>query len=107
MFDNPCQSRGYALLERMEDAVPGYLSFSVREGEVLCVFKSLAKAEEFYEQHQERIPGEGWRAARLETDELAEVAKNFDLVSVDPQTSPGATEYLLTTEDFLRSLNSC
>lgn len=94
------------MLERMEGSVPGYLSYGVREGEVLCVFQGTSEAEGFYEQYRERIPGEGWRAVEPETEELAEVAKNFDLISIAPKTSPGATEYLLAAEDFVRSLHS-
>lgn len=106
-FEQPrADDVGYAVLERMEGSVPGYLSYGIREGEVLCVFRSTAEAQEFYEHYGERIPGEGWRAVEPETEELVAVAKNFDLISVSPKTTPGATEYLLAAEDFARSLGS-
>ncbi|MDQ4105955.1 MAG: hypothetical protein M3157_02120 [Actinomycetota bacterium] len=95
---------GYVLLGRMEGEVPGYLSYGAEEGEVLCVFRGLAKAEEFYEFWKERIPGEGWGPVRLDIEGLAEVVENFDLVSVDPRPVPGTTEYLLPAGDFIRSL---
>ena len=41
---------------------------------------------------------------RLEIGELMKVLRNFDLVSVNPQPDPGATEYLYTVEDFFRGL---
>jgi hypothetical protein len=37
-------------------------------------------------------------------EELIGVAGNFDLVSVSPQPVPGATEYLLPVDDFVRTL---
>jgi hypothetical protein len=104
VFDYLREDEGYALLERMEGAVPGYLSYSVREGEVICLFESVLEAEHFYMRWWARIPGEGWGAVRLETGELVKVLRNFDLVSVNPQPEPGATEYLQAVEDFVRAL---
>ena len=94
----------YVLMERMEGSVPGYLSYSAREGEVVCVFESIVDAERFYVHWRARIPGEGWGAVRLETEELVKVLRNFDLVSVNPRPDPGSTEYLYTVEDFVRGL---
>jgi hypothetical protein len=79
------EHEGYVLLERMEGNVPGYLSYSAKEGEVVCVFKSVIEAEQFYMHWRARIPGEGWDAVRLETEELVKVLQNYDLVSVTPQ----------------------
>lgn len=105
MFDLPQDNEeGYVLLGRMEGDVPGYLSYSAEEGEVLCVFRGASKAEEFYDFWKERIPGDGWGAVRLDIEGLAGVVENFDLVSVDPQPVPGTTEYLLPAGDFARSL---
>ena len=95
------EREGYVLLERMEGNVPGYLSYSAKDGEVVCVFKSVVEAEQFYMHWRARIPGEGWGAVRLETEELVKVLRNFDLVSVNPQPNPGATEHLYTVEDFV------
>jgi hypothetical protein len=36
--------------------------------------------------------------------ELIKVLQNFDLVSVNPQPNPGATEYLYTVEDFVHTM---
>ena len=96
---------GYALLGRMEGEVPGYLSYGAEEGEVLCVFRGVAEAEEFYGLWREKIPGEGWGAVSLESGELARVVENFDLVSVGPRPVPGSTEYLTSADDFVRSLS--
>ncbi len=105
MFDYLQDSQeGYVLLGRMEGEVPGYLSYGAEEGEVLCVFRGVVKAEEFYEFWKERIPGGGWGPVRLDIEGLAEVVGNFDLVSVDPRPVPGTTEYLLPAGDFIRSL---
>jgi hypothetical protein len=104
VFDYPREGEGYVLLERMEGPVPGYLSYSAQEGEVICLFESVLEAEQFYVRWRARIPGEGWGAVRLETRELVKVLRNFDLVSVNPQPDPGATEYLQPVEDFVREL---
>lgn len=104
MFEDLREGEGYVLLGRMEGSVPGYLSYSVEEGEVVCVFRSMEEAERFYIHWRARIPGEGWGAARLGVEDLAKVLRNFDLVSVSPQPDPGATEYLYTVEDFIRAL---
>lgn len=105
MFDHLQEEReGYVLLERMEGNVPGYLSYSAEEGEVVCVFNSVAEAEQFYMHWRARIPGEGWGAVRLPAGELIGVLQNFDLVSLNPQPDPGTTEYLYTIEDFVRTL---
>jgi hypothetical protein len=104
VFDYLQERGGYVLLGRMEGNIPGYLSYSVRGGEVVCVFESVIEAEQFYMHWQARIPGEGWGAVRLETEDLIKVLRNFDLVSVNPQPNPGTTEYLYTVEDFVRSL---
>ncbi|MGB3681312.1 MAG: hypothetical protein WA990_02380 [Rubrobacteraceae bacterium] len=104
MFDYLQDSEGYVLLGRMEGGVPGYLSYGAEEGEVLCVFKGVSKAEEFYGFWRERIPGGEWEAVRLDVESLARVIGNFDLVSVDPQPVPGTTEYLLPADEFARSL---
>ena len=104
MFDYLQERGGHVLLERMEGSIPGYLSYSAREGEVVCVFKSVIEAEQFYMHWRARIPGEGWGAVRLETEELVKVLRNFDLVSLNPQPEPGATEYLYTVEDFIHTL---
>ncbi|MBA2441486.1 MAG: hypothetical protein H0V53_03660 [Rubrobacter sp.] len=97
-------SGSYTLLERMEGSVPGYLSYTAEEGEVLCAFKSPAEAAQFYEEWHHQIPGEGWAPSVLERADLIEVLENFDLVSINPRPTPGSTEYLLTTADFERSL---
>lgn len=102
MFD-PLRE-GYVLLGRMEGDVPGYLSYGASEGEVVCLFESVMEAEQFYTLWRARIPGEGWGAVRLETKELVKVLRNFDLVSVNPQPEPGATEYLYTVEEFTQTL---
>jgi hypothetical protein len=88
----------------MEGGVPGYLSYSAREGEVICLFESVLEAEQFYIRWRARIPSEGWGAVRLEIGELMKVLLNFDLVSVNPRPDPGATEYLYTVENFVRGL---
>ena len=67
-------------------------------------FRSVTEAEQFYMRWRARIPGGGWGAVRLETQEMLEVLRNFDLVSVNPQPNPGATEHLHTVEDFVRTL---
>ena len=104
MFDHPREGEGYVLLGRMEGGVPGYLSYSAGEGEVICLFESVLEAEQFYMHWRARIPGEGWGAVRLEIGELMKVLRNFDLVSVNPRPDPGSTEYLYTVEDFIREL---
>lgn len=105
MFDHPREEReGYVLLGRLEGNVPGYLSYSAEEGEVVCVFESVVEAEQFYVHWRTRIPGEGWGTAQPRTEELINVLQNFDLVSVNPQPDPGATEYLYPVEDFVRTL---
>ena len=104
MFDHPREGEGYVLLGRMEGGVPGYLSYSAREGEVICLFESVLEAEQFYIRWRAGIPGEGWGAVRLEIGELMKVLRNFDLVSVNPRPDPGSTEYLYTVEDFIRGL---
>jgi hypothetical protein len=104
VFDYPREGEGYVLLGRMEGGVPGYLSYSAREGEVICLFESALEAEQFYMRWRARIPGEGWGAVKLETGELVKVLRNFDLVSVNPQPDPGAAEYLYTVEDFVSGL---
>ena len=105
MFGHPRDdSEGYVLLGRMEGNVPGYLSYSAEEGEVVCVFESAIEAEQFYVHWRARIPGEGWGTMRPETGELIKVLRNFDLVSVNPQPNPGATEHLYPVEDFVRTL---
>jgi hypothetical protein len=104
VFDHLQEREGYVMLERMEGNIPGYLSYSAREGEVVCVFESVIEAEQFYMYWRARIPGEGWGAVRLEIEEMIEVLRNFDLVSVNPRPEPGATEYLYTVEDFVHTL---
>ncbi|HLM76981.1 MAG TPA: hypothetical protein VK361_01095 [Rubrobacteraceae bacterium] len=104
MFDYLHEREGHVVLERMEGNIPGYLSYSAREGEVICVFSSIIEAERFYMQWRARIPGEGWGAVQLEPEELIKVLQNFDLVSLNPQPEAGATEYLYTIEDFIRTL---
>ena len=105
MLDHPWEEREeYVLLGRMEGSVPGYLSYSAQEGEVVCVFGSTIEAEQFYMHWRARIPGEGWGVVRPGTEELIKVLRNFDLVSVNPQPNPDATEYLYPVEDFVRTL---
>ena len=104
MFERLQDADGYVLLGRMEGGAPGYLSYGAEEGEVLCVFRGVVKAEEFYGFWKERIPGESWRAVRLDIEGLAGVAEKFDFVSVDPRPVPGATEYLLPVGEFVSSL---
>ena len=104
MLDDLWGREGYVLLGRMEGGVPGYLSYGAEEGEVVCLFESVVEAEQFYMHWRARIPSEGWGAARLETEDLVKVLQNFDLVSVNPQPTPGATEHLYTVEDFVRTL---
>jgi hypothetical protein len=106
VFDYLRKHEGYVLLGRMEGVVPGYLSYSAREGEVVCLFESIVGAEQFYMHWRARIPGEGWGAVRLETGELIRVLRNFDLVSLNPRPEPGMTEYLYTVEDFIRELSN-
>lgn len=96
---------GYAVLERTEGEVPGYLSYSAEEGEeVVCVFAGLGAAEEFYDRWKAQIPGNDWRAVRLGRADLEDVLRNFDLVVVDPDPVPGSQEYLYLRDDFLASL---
>ena len=102
MFEDPRE--GYVLLGRMEGNIPGYLSYGVEEGEVVCVFRSPEEAERFYAHWRARIPGEGWGAVRLDERELVGVLANFDFLSVSPQPEPGQTEYLYTVEDFASTL---
>ena len=104
MFDYLQEREGYVLLGRMEGDIPGYLSYSAEEGEVVCVFESVVEAERFYMHWRARIPGGGWGAVRLESEELIGVLRYFDLVSVNPQPNPGATEHLYTVEDFVHML---
>jgi hypothetical protein len=104
VFDYLQEREGWVLLERMEGNIPGYLSYSAREGDVVCVFESVIEAEQFYMHWRARIPGEGWGSVRLETEELIKVLRNFDLVSLNPQPDPGATEYLYIVEDFIHTL---
>jgi hypothetical protein len=104
MFDYLREREGYVLLGRMEGDIPGYLSYSAEESEVVCVFESVVEAEQFYMQWRARIPGVGWGAVQLEAGELIKVLQNFDLVSVNPQPNRGTTEYLYTIEDFVRVL---
>jgi hypothetical protein len=104
VFDYLQGDESYVLLGRMEGDVPGYLSYSADEGEVVCVFRGAAEAEAFYMHWRARIPGGGWGAVRPSTDDLIRVLQNFDLVSVSPQPNPGVTEYLYTVEDFVRTL---
>lgn len=103
MFDTS-GGGGYAVLERMEGEVPGYLSYSAQEGEVVCVFEGFGEAEDFYERWQAQIPGGGWRAVGIGKDDLVDVLKNFDLVVVNPNPVPGSQEYLYWRDDFLDSL---
>jgi hypothetical protein len=88
----------------MEGNIPGYLSYSAKEGEVVCVFESVIEAEQFYVHWRAKIPGGGWGVVELETEDLVKVLQNFDLVSVNPQPTPGMIEYLYTLEDFIRTL---
>jgi len=104
VFDYLREHDGYVLLERMEGNVPGYLSYSAKEGEVVCVFRSTMEAEQFYMHWRARIPDAGWSAVRLETEELVKVLRNFDLVSVSLPPSLGATEHLYAVEDFVDML---
>lgn len=94
----------YAVLERMEGEVAGYLSYSAEEGEVVCVFEGLGDAEAFYDRWQGQIPGNDWRAVRLERGELEEVVGHFDLVVVSPDPVPGSQEYMYWRDDFIASL---
>ena len=94
----------YAVLERMEGEVPGYLSYSADEGEVVCVFEGLGEAEGFYERWQAQIPGDDWRAVRLGGQDLEDVLRHFDLVVVNPNPAPGSQEYLYWKNDFIASL---
>lgn len=95
---------GYAVLERTEGEVPGYLSYSAEEGEVVCVFEGLGEAENFYDRWQAQIPGNDWRAVRLDREDLGDVLRHFDLVAVNPDPVPGSQEYLYQRDDFLASL---
>lgn len=104
MFDLVRGHDRYVLLGRMEGDIPGYLSYEVEEGEVVCVFESVTEAKRFYGRWRARIPGRGWGAVLLETEELVEVLRNFDLVCVNPRPDPGTIEYLYTVEDFVRTL---
>ena len=104
MLEDLWGREGYVLLGRTEGGVPGYLSYGAEEGEVVCLFESAIEAEQFYTHWRARIPGEGWGAVQLEPAALIKVLQNFDLVSVNPQPTPGATEHLYTVEDFVRAL---
>lgn len=107
MFEMPGLSDGgggYAVLERMEGEVPGYLSYSADEGEVVCVFEGVGAAEEFYDRWKAQIPSTDWRVVKLGNEDLADVLKNFDLVVVNPNPVPGSQEYLYWRDDFLASL---
>jgi hypothetical protein len=89
VLDHPWEEReGYVLLGRMEGNVPGYLSYSAEEGEVVCVFESAIEAEQFYMHWRARIPGEGWGTVRPGTEELGfemsdVVRMNFLTTDVD------------------------
>ena len=104
VLDHLQEREGYVLLGRMEGAIPSYLSYSAKEGEVVCVFNSVIEAEQFYMHWRAKIPGGGWGAVELETEDLVKVLQNFDLVSVNPQPNPGTIEYLYTVEDFIHTL---
>jgi hypothetical protein len=105
VLDHPWEEReGYVLLGRIEGNVPGYLSYSAEEGEVVCVFENSIEAEQFYMHWRARIPGEGWGTVRPGTEELISLLRNFDFVSVNPQPVPGSTERLYSVEDFVRTL---
>ncbi len=104
VFEHLREGEEYVLLGRMEGTIPGYLSYSAEEGEVVCVFRSVEEARQFYMHWRARIPGEGWGAAQLEEGELVKVLRNFDLVSISPRPDPGVTESLHTVEDFIRAL---
>lgn len=105
MFEMPSSDdKGYALLERLEGNVPGYLSYSAEGGEVVCVFEGAEEAESFYERWQAQIPGGGWLAVRLEKEDFLEVLRNFDLVVVNLNPVPGSQEHLYWRDDFLDSL---
>lgn len=95
---------GYAVLERMEGDVPGYLSYSAEDGEVVCVFEGPDAAESFYERWQAQIPGDDWRAVGLGGEDLEDVLRHFDLVVVNPDPVPGSQEYLYWRDDFIASL---
>lgn len=104
MFETEVGGAGYAVLERTEGEVPGYLSYSADEGEVVCVFEGLGEAENFYDRWQAQIPGNDWQAVRLEREDLGDVLRHFDLVVVNPDPVPGSQEYLYRRDDFLASL---
>lgn len=55
--------------------IPGYLSYSAEEGEVVCVFESEIEAEQLYTYWRARISGEGWDTVRPGTEELIKVDK--------------------------------
>ena len=85
MLDHLWEEReGYVLLGRVEGNIPGYLSYSAEEGEVVCAFESVIEAERFYVHCRARIPGEGWDTVRPGTGELIKVLRNFD--PVNPQS---------------------
>jgi hypothetical protein len=62
------EREGYVLLGRVEGNIPGYLSYSAEEGEVVCAFESVIEAERFYVHCRARIPGEGWDTVRPALD---------------------------------------
>ena len=70
----------------------------------MCVFRDAVKADEFYESWQERIPGVGWHAVRLDIEGLMAVVERCDLASVNPRPVTDTTEYLLPAEEFVSSL---
>ena len=82
MFDDLRGQEGYVALGRMEGGVPGYLSYGVEEGEVVCLFESTIEAEQFYMHWRARIPGEGWGAMLLETDDLVKMLGNFEIIGL-------------------------
>ena len=67
---NCTQFGDHVLLGWMEADVPSYLSYNVEEGEILCVFRSMAEAGKFYGWWRLQIPGEGWGAVLPASEEL-------------------------------------
>ena len=89
MLEDLWGREGYVLLGRTEGGVPGYLSYGVEEGEVVCLFESVIEAEQFYTHWRARIPGEGWGAVQLEPTALYKGAAKLRPRLRQPPTNSG------------------
>jgi hypothetical protein len=102
VLDRPWDERErYELLGRMEGNIPGYLSYSAEEGEVVCVFESTTEAEQFY-THKEQLR----EFKRRATERAEEVKGRFEwmrhsLLAVVGGNLPLFEEASLTSIGFL------